>query len=171
MKPIYAIEVYDRPYAWSNSKDLKLLGYYAGTYTAQGAERGKYIAYSEVGMCANLCAIQIFKTQKAAENKVIKLEKIKETNLDLSFMKFIIVQLDEDTANSIIQAKEKQKQSKSNREVIYTGVSINYLKQYLELEQDKLTNMSKHISVHSRGKQEGRIEILQEIINDIEGRN
>lgn len=167
MKTIYAIEVYDRPYAWSKSGDLHLLGYYAGTYTANNTERGKYIGYSDTGLLANLPAIQIFKTQKAAENKVNKLEEIKETNLDLSFMKFIIVQLDEDIANKIIQAKESQKQNKVNRDVVYTGVSVNYLKEYLELEQDKLKNMSRHISIYSRGKQEGRIEILQEIINNL----
>lgn len=172
MKKYWLIKVQDITNPWNNNYDTE--GYYTGLYNSNNKEEGQFIGYTNTKLDSQSVGyIQIFKTLKAAENKLLKLNDVKSRNGYLCNMNFQIVELTEesDLIQSILKQKEARKKQAVEKNIIYTGVGINYLKEYLELEQDKLANMSKYLSIHSRGKQEGRVEILKEIINDIEGRN
>lgn len=159
---MYAIKIYDITNDWS--RDISFIGYYTGLYNASRADSGKFIGANIIREPENGYNIQLFKTKQAAEHKITKLLEVQEMNLHLSHMKFEIVELSEEDIDIIQKAKDSRK-SNSKREVIYTGVSANYLKQCLYIVNKEIDN-----SMYTNSnywKAIGKKELLEEILKEL----
>lgn len=158
---MYAIKIYDKVNEWS--RDVSFIGYYTGLYNGARADSGKFIGANTIREPEYGYNIQLFKTKQAAENKITKLKEVKEYNLHLSHMKFEIVELAEKDANTILKAKESRK-STTKREIIYTGVSKNYLEELLQMLKDQI---DLDAPLTEQYKLKGKIEIIKQILDSL----
>jgi len=158
---MYAIKIFDKVNEWS--REVSFIGYYTGLYSATRGDSGKFIGANTIRDPEFGYNIQTFKTKQAAENKITKLLEVQEMNLHLSHMKFEVVELSEEDANTIQKAKDSRK-SNSKREIVYTGVSTNYLKELLQMLKDQ---MNLDLPLIEQCKLRGKIEIIEQILKSL----
>lgn len=157
----YVIEVSDRLNEFTT--DITVVGYFCGTYNS----RGTFIA-STTPYANNADRIMLFTSLDKAAGRVKSLIEVKLHNAYLSHMKFRVIEISEEEANKIKEAKREARINKEQRKVEYVGVSKKYLQQLLEIyisQQNRY--LSDDIMFYYAG---GKIDAIKEILDNLNGK-
>lgn len=152
---MYVIKVFDNE---------KFEGYFCGTYTVND---GTFIGATLFDL-SNADRIQSFNSLDRAAGRVKSLIEVKLHNGYLSKYSFKVVELSEDEEAKIKKSKKAAKEDKVKKEVVYTGVSKEYLEQARNLYVKSLKRFNEGEKSYYYFL--GKVEVLNDILADINNR-